>query len=301
MDSAAWKQRQDESSSGEDQDFLHKLYDRGEICCPRSCFSHCFSIKVFCPGASKNDLTLAFSTFIRQKNCPWNPQRMFLSSNCSQMFCYKPSRFSFYTRRAELQFCPSALSSKSSPLNLVQGIGLTKSLASVKATHLVSNFSFKVQGLRLDLKCSQNLVDNLLPHGMNWGQIINISAILQIRSGPGTVGWVSLYWKWPFCLCLFTSCGFASPQAILLHQVNLIHPPPSFPLKFLNLKSNWDHPVTSWTDCSVFCESKLIFLAWEHPGSTLWPSDWGCVLGVRENAKVAFDCQCCQEIWAILY
>lgn len=60
---------------------------------------------------------------------------------------------------------------------------LSKSLASVKATHLVSNFSFKIQGLRLDLKCSQNLVDILLHNGINWGQIINIYAILrQIRS-----------------------------------------------------------------------------------------------------------------------
>lgn len=101
MHSAAWKQRQEESRGGEDQDFLHKLCDRIETHCPWRCFSQCVSFKVFCPGASKNHLTLALSIFIRQKNHPRNRQRVFLSSNCSQIVCYKQSRFSFYTRRAE--------------------------------------------------------------------------------------------------------------------------------------------------------------------------------------------------------
>lgn len=138
MHSAAWKQRQEESRGGEDQNFHHKLCDRGEMHCSWSCFSHCFLFKIFCPGASKNCLTLALSIFIGQKKKnPRNPQRVFPSSNCSQIVFYKPSRFSFYTRRAELPFSPSALSSKSSPLSLVQGIGLSKSIASVKTTHLV--------------------------------------------------------------------------------------------------------------------------------------------------------------------
>lgn len=111
----------DKRRSGED---LHKLCDRRNALPSESLFP-LLLIQNLLSWCLQKYLSLALSIFIRQRNCPRNSQRVFLSSNCSQIVYYKASRFSFYTRR-ELQFCPSALNSKSSPLSLVQGIGLSK-------------------------------------------------------------------------------------------------------------------------------------------------------------------------------
>lgn len=191
--------------------------------------------------------------------------------------------------------------SKASLFTLLQGIRpLSAFLCPLVIQNKISDIKLlhKVKRVWSDLKSQPDghptsQWDELRPKYSYWWNFSIVRALAQWdRSIPSADG---------LCLCLSSCSCCASLQTALLHQFILVCPPPSFLFKFLNPKSNWNHAVTFCTDHSVFRKSKLIFFAWEHPGSTPWPSAWSFMLRERQNVKAAFDCQCWQEIWAALY